>query len=249
GLSVIDAVTETTTSINGTIGGTTPALTSNDTLNGVPVVIGLAQGDITISLINPLPTGLTLNSNGTVTIAPNTPSGTYSVNYQICEVTNTANCDSVISYVSVILTDFTPTIDIDDVVFLTAGVSRDFVVNISEIGAGPSIGQLTFKIPKQSGFNITYNASTTLSNVGVGTGTPVNNNDWIITENSLFITVTLKPNVVIAASTFSSIGFTITRKPNVPNQTWQPITATIINASGADSVDDNNSYNVVVKAQ
>ncbi|WP_456315731.1 HYR domain-containing protein, partial [Pseudomonas shirazensis] len=37
---VIDAVTETTTSINGNTGGTTPTLVANDTLNGNPVVIG-----------------------------------------------------------------------------------------------------------------------------------------------------------------------------------------------------------------
>ncbi|MGV1013090.1 MAG: hypothetical protein ACOYBS_11655, partial [Flavobacterium sp.] len=72
---VIDAVTDTTTSINGTTGGTTPALTGNDTLNGVPVVIGTSQGDVTLTH-GTLPTGLTLNSDGTVTIAPNTAAGT-----------------------------------------------------------------------------------------------------------------------------------------------------------------------------
>ena len=143
--------------------------------------------------------------------------------------------------------NFTPTIDIDNVVFLTAGVSRDFVVNISEIYSAHSVGQIIINIPKQSAFTITYNASTTLSNVGGGTN--VNNSDWLITENSSFITVKLKPNITIGASMFSSIGFTIQRKPNIPNQTWQPITATIVNGSGSDSFNDDNTYNVVVKAQ
>ena len=243
---IIDAVVDTTAPINGTTGGTTPALTANDTLNGNPVVIGTAPGNVVLTAVT-VPTGLTLNPNGTVTIAPNTPAGTYSVTYTICEVTNPTNCDTVTSSVVVILTDFTPTIDIDNVVFLTAGVPRDFVVNISEIGSGPSIGQLVFKIPKQSGFLITYNATSTSSNVGGGT--IVNNSDWTITENPIFITVTLKPNVVIDVNAFSSIGFTIERKTNVPNQTWQPLTATIINGTGADSDSSNNSYNVIVKAQ
>ena len=94
---------------------------------------------------------------------------------------------------------------------------------------------------------ISYNETTSSSNVGGGTS--VNNSDWIITENSIFITVTLKPNVIIGINSFSSIGFTIARKTNVPNQTWQPLTATILNGTGADSDSSNNSYNVIVKAQ
>lgn len=243
---VIDAVVDVTAPINGTNGGATPALTANDTLNGSPVVIGTAPGNVTLTSVN-VPTGLTLNPNGTVTIAANTPAGTYSVEYTICEVTNPTNCDTVTSSVVVIATDFTPTIDIDNVVFLTAGSSSDFVVNISEIGSGPSIGLLVFKITKQSGFTISYNETATSSTVGGGT--TVNNSDWTITENTLFVTVTLKPSVLIDVNSFSSIGFTIERKVNVPNQTWQPITATIVNGSGADSDSTNNSYNVIVKAQ
>ena len=243
---VIDAVVDVTAPINGANGGTTPALTANDTLNGNPVVIGTAPGNVTLTSVN-VPTGLTLNPDGTVTIAANTPAGTYSVEYTICEVTNPTNCDTVTSSVVVIATDFTPTIDIDNVVFLTAGSSSDFVVNISEIGSGPSIGLIVFRITKQSGFTISYNETATSSTVGGGT--TVNNSDWTITENTLFVTVTLKPSVLIDVNSFSSIGFTIERKVNVPNQTWQPITATIVNGSGADSDSTNNSYNVIVKAQ
>ncbi|MGV1013326.1 MAG: hypothetical protein ACOYBS_12885, partial [Flavobacterium sp.] len=71
----IDAVTETTTSINGTTGGSTPALTNNDTLNGSLVTLGTAPGNVSITPVS-VPTGLTLNSDGTVTIAPNTAAGT-----------------------------------------------------------------------------------------------------------------------------------------------------------------------------
>lgn len=40
---VIIAVTENTAAINGNTGGSTPALTNNDTLNGSAVTIGTAQ--------------------------------------------------------------------------------------------------------------------------------------------------------------------------------------------------------------
>ena len=245
---IIDAITETSTqAINGHVGGITSPLTNNDLLNGLPVVLG-SNANITMSIPNALPPGITLNTNtGVVTVAPGTLAGTYPVIYSICEILNPSNCDTVTSYVVVFVTDFTPTIDIDNVVFLAPGVTRDFVVNISEIEASASVGQIVFKIPKQQAFSITYDSNAILSDVGGGTS--VNNSDWLITENSLFITVTLKTNVIINASSFSSIGFKIFRKINVPNQTWQSITATIINGSGSDSLNDNNTYNVLVKAQ
>jgi hypothetical protein len=90
------------------------------------------------------------------------------------------------------------------------------------------------------------NLSFTTQPVGV---TTVNNGDWNITENSFFITATSKPNMIIDSYSFSSIGFEIFRKPNIPNQTWQPITITILNSSGSDSIEDNNTYNLIIKTQ
>ncbi|MFC4391556.1 T9SS type B sorting domain-containing protein [Flavobacterium quisquiliarum] len=98
---VIDAVTETTASINGSTGGTTASLTSNDTLDGKPFVTGSNSGEVTISIVGTLPTGLTLNANGTITVAPNTPKGNYNVEYRICDNNNSGNCDTVISVVPV----------------------------------------------------------------------------------------------------------------------------------------------------
>jgi len=143
--------------------------------------------------------------------------------------------------------DFTPTIDIDALVFLTAGTPRDFVVNISEVEGAPSDGQVVLKIVKGNAFLITYGAATSTSNVGGGVS--VYNNDWDITENALFITMTLKSGVVIGANTFSAIGLTIERNLDVPSQTSQPITVTIVNGSGSDSQNYNNNYNTVVTAQ
>src|SRR4051812_49215856 len=101
GKPVIDAVTEATTSINGNTGGTTTeSLTTNDTLNGNSVVIGTNPGEVKLTGIT-VPTGLTLNTNGTVTVAANTASGNYNVEYSICEINNPTNCDMVISVVVV----------------------------------------------------------------------------------------------------------------------------------------------------
>ncbi|RXM41640.1 hypothetical protein, partial [Flavobacterium sp. YO12] len=54
----ICAVTETTSSINGYTGGTTPALTLNDKLNGAAVVVGTNPGEVKVTPVT-VPTGLT----------------------------------------------------------------------------------------------------------------------------------------------------------------------------------------------
>ncbi|MFV8348014.1 gliding motility-associated C-terminal domain-containing protein, partial [Flavobacterium sp. ZB4P13] len=97
---VIDAKEESTVTINGNAGGTTPSLTDNDKLNGNPVVIGTNPGEVTLTGVT-VPTGLTLNPDGTVTVLPNTPAGSYGVAYKICEVTNPTNCATVLSKVVV----------------------------------------------------------------------------------------------------------------------------------------------------
>ncbi|MFH7040688.1 hypothetical protein ACHRVY_22390, partial [Flavobacterium plurextorum] len=81
-------------------GGNSTALTANDTLNGNPVVIGTSPGQVSLTAVT-VPAGLTLNADGTVTVAPNTPAGNYTVEYTICEVTNPTNCSTVSSTVVV----------------------------------------------------------------------------------------------------------------------------------------------------
>jgi len=95
GTPVIDAVEDTVASINGNMGGKTVSLTANDKLNGSPIVVGTAAGEVKFEIIGTLPAGLTLNSDYTITVAPNTPKGNYKVEYKICENTNPTNCDSV----------------------------------------------------------------------------------------------------------------------------------------------------------
>ena len=74
---------------NGTIGGTsTPSVLTGVVLNGnsnpAPNTVS-----ITWNTLPPLATG---NNDGTVNVAPNTPAGTYTVSYTICEVLNSGHC-------------------------------------------------------------------------------------------------------------------------------------------------------------
>lgn len=110
---------------------------------------------------------------------------------------NPTNCSQTEVSIEVIkeLPDFTITVDIDALVFVSAGDKLDFIVNISEIKGVPSDGRVIVKIVKQSAFLITYGAATSTSNVNGGVS--VNNTDWVITEDEFIITMTLKLGVII----------------------------------------------------
>ncbi|MFY2762428.1 hypothetical protein, partial [Arenimonas sp. MALMAid1274] len=87
--AVLDAINDTAGPVNGATGGTNVVnVLANDQLNGAPV------NPAAITLV-PVTNGpLTVNADGSVDVAPNTPAGTYTVDYEICEVLNPTNCDT-----------------------------------------------------------------------------------------------------------------------------------------------------------
>ncbi|UUF13898.1 MULTISPECIES: gliding motility-associated C-terminal domain-containing protein [Flavobacterium] len=86
---------------------------NNDTLNNDPV----NPADVTLTTVTPDPTNtITLNPDGSVDVAPNSPAGTYTLTYQICENADAGNCDTAI--VTVIIVEPappTPVVANDDV--------------------------------------------------------------------------------------------------------------------------------------
>ncbi len=97
--AVIDAVNDNGTPIGGSTGGQVLAnVLANDTLNGNPVVLA----DVNLTQTASTNAGITLNTaTGSVNVAPGTPSGTYTLTYQICEILNPSNCDSATVTVTV----------------------------------------------------------------------------------------------------------------------------------------------------
>ncbi|MFZ3565288.1 hypothetical protein, partial [Tenacibaculum finnmarkense] len=95
------AVKDEFTSINGKDGATTTSVLENDTLNGVKVV----PSEVTLTAgtaPTPIAGSITMNADGSITIAPGTTAGTYDYEYTICENLNPANCKTVISTVEVV---------------------------------------------------------------------------------------------------------------------------------------------------
>ena len=69
----------------GTLGGlaggtTTKSVFDNDLKGTTPI----NPSDVNLTWGTP-PSGITTNNDGTLTVAPNTPAGTYTVSYTICE--------------------------------------------------------------------------------------------------------------------------------------------------------------------
>jgi hypothetical protein len=192
----IEAVVDTAAAVNGLSGGINVVnVLANDTLNGS--VVNLGQVNLTTVISN---ANLTLNHNGSVDVLAKTPAGTYTLTYQICEKSNPTNCNQAEVDVEVFreVPELTPAIDIDGLGFLSTGSTKDFVVNISETKGAPSDGQVVLEMSKGTAFLITYMDTTSTSDVNGGVS--VNNNDWVITDNSSFITMTLKPDVIYGYS-------------------------------------------------
>ena len=95
--TTIEAVNDGVTTITSTVGGTTPSVLTNDKLNGIP---NPSISSVTLTWNTATPTGFTLNPNGTITVAPNTPVGIHTISYTICAVA----CPTVCSTASIVVT-------------------------------------------------------------------------------------------------------------------------------------------------
>ncbi len=79
------------TPINGVTGGTVISnVSTNDTFNGSPFTLGNEANITTVTNNTPLVIDTT---TGSVTVPPNTPAGTYTETYTICENLNPTNCN------------------------------------------------------------------------------------------------------------------------------------------------------------
>ncbi|ATA68770.1 hypothetical protein CGC48_09105 [Capnocytophaga cynodegmi] len=163
------------TPIRGTDGGNTPSVLTNDKLNGTP----LNPSDVTLTWGATPPNGFTPNTDGTITIAPNTPAGTYTLTYTICEVLNPTNCET--TTVTVLVTASPIVANDDDYtmypIYTTIGgtVSTSVLVNDTIEGVTATLGTVTISNPTTPNTNIYIDTANgmvvVLPNTPVGTYT------------------------------------------------------------------------------
>ncbi|SDR03624.1 T9SS type B sorting domain-containing protein [Flagellimonas zhangzhouensis] len=93
GSNLIDAVNDSYVSVEGDIAESD--VLSNDTLNGEPVSLENV-------ILSSTPTdALTINEDGSITVATGTVPGSYTIDYTICEIANVDNCDTATVTVTV----------------------------------------------------------------------------------------------------------------------------------------------------
>ena len=89
GQATLTAVGDTFTVTNGANGGSAGNVLTNDKYNGTTGLVGNAS--VTLTWLT-VPTGIQTATNGDLTVAAGTASGTYTVTYKLCENLNGGNC-------------------------------------------------------------------------------------------------------------------------------------------------------------
>ena len=91
GQATLTAVGDTFTVTNGANGGTTSSVLENDSYNGTTGLAGNAS--VTLTWLT-VPAGIQTATNGDLSVAAGTASGTYTVTYKLCENLNGGNCST-----------------------------------------------------------------------------------------------------------------------------------------------------------
>jgi len=156
--TTIDAVDDSygsDTPLNGATGTMTASVLANDLLNGGQAT----TGNVTVEAVGTLPAGLTLNADGTITVAPLTAAGTYPVTYEICAIAAPALCDTAVATVVVGRPDMAMTSIATSGQTVQTGQPITVTYTITNIGPVATSGPITFTAMKPVGSN-TFVAST-----------------------------------------------------------------------------------------
>ncbi|WP_133501652.1 beta strand repeat-containing protein [Cognatilysobacter terrigena] len=164
--AVIDAVDDTAGPVEGSAGATAVVnVLANDTIGSTPATASNA-------VLTPTTSGaLTLNANGTVDVAANTPAGAYPLTYQLCEQLNPTNCDTATVTVNVSAAVIAANDDAPPaIVGASGGVAIATVLANDWLGAAaPSTSNVTLTQQSTSNAAVTLNASSGAVNVAAGT--------------------------------------------------------------------------------
>lgn len=164
----IDAINDAG-SVGGAAGGVAiPSVLGNDSFDGAAAT----SANVVLSVVTPASNpGVTLNTaTGAVSVAPDTPEGTYAITYRICETANPGNCDDAVATVTVTAADLVANPDAGSVNGSTGGTAIPNVLTNDTLNGGPAnttnviLTQVSTSHP-----NVTLDPTTGAVNVGPGT--------------------------------------------------------------------------------
>lgn len=205
-------------------GGNTPSVVDNDISNGAQAVIGTAPGQVILTFTNSAP--LTMNPDGTITVAANALAGSYPITYTICEVSKPTNCSTVTSNVRVAAPVITAVNDRYDIPCATTSTLGNVLTNDT----------IDTKSITSSDVIITLESGAT-ANISLNTTT----GDLSITNNLAYGIYTLGYKICQATKTTNCSSGTITIslvQPTEPEKVDCSDTYTFINCAW---VKDNNT--------
>ncbi|MFD2607502.1 VCBS domain-containing protein [Euzebyella marina] len=161
-----DATPADLSSVNGYVGGNAGDVTANDTLNGTAV----NDADINITIFDDDGlTGVSIATDGTLSVPAGTAAGTYNVVYQICEKLNTSNCDTATAVVivdapAIVANDDATPADLSAVNGFTGGSAGDVTSNDTLNGAAVNDTEIDITVTDNDGLaGVTIAADGTLS--------------------------------------------------------------------------------------
>ncbi|WP_165930057.1 gliding motility-associated C-terminal domain-containing protein, partial [Flavobacterium caseinilyticum] len=155
--------------INGLNGGTTVTdVLVNDTLNGAAIL----ASQVNTTFVSSTNAGITL-SGTSVLVAAETPAGTYSLIYSICEKLNPTNCDQATVTVTVTAASIVATDDIGNAVNgLNGGTAvTNVLINDTLNGAAVLESQVNTTFISSTNTGITLSGTTVLVAAGTPAGT------------------------------------------------------------------------------
>jgi len=236
--------------VSSTTGGTTSSVLTNDKLNGVP---NPSISSVTLTWNTATPTGFTLNPNGTITVAPNTPAGTYTISYKICAVASSTVCDNaniVVTVTGTTTSTTTPTTieandDVATVSSTTGGTTSSVLTNDKLNGVlNPSISSvtLTWTTTTPTGFTLNPNGTITVApNTPVGTYT-ISYKICAVASSTVCDTA----DIVVTVTGTTTTGTTPVLPIAADDRTTTPIdTPVVVNVLANDTPNGATAPNVV----
>ena len=239
GQATLTAVGDTFTVTNGANGGSAGNVLTNDEYNGTTGLVGNAS--VTLTWLT-VPTGIQTATNGDLTVAAGTASGTYTVTYKLCENLNGGNCSTA-----------TATIVVGQATLTAVGDT----FTVSNGANGGSAGNVLTNDKYNGTTGLVGNASVTLTWLTVPTGIQTaTNGDLTVAAGTASgtYTVTYKlcenlnggncstatATIVVGQATLTAVGdtFTVTNGANggsagnvLTNDEYNSITNLVGNAS------------------